>query len=349
LSIFGRGYGEAICAHVGDGEWVLVDSCLHPTSQAPASLEYLTSVGVSAAQAVKLIVVTHWDDDHIRGIAKIVEECEPARVACSAALGREDVVQFVVSQEAATGAAGSGLDELRTILRLCSRRKPGIIWAKANLPLHPSPPGESPKVVALSPSEDATERSVTALIEAATHSKRAFPRRYNAPEGPNGASVATSLRSYGVSIVLGADLELSNNPETGWEAVLSYSRPPSLASLVKVPHHGSKGAHHDGFWTDCVNDQVIAILTPWSRGARHLPTDTDLTRLRAVANDVYLTAMPALARVEVNHEVQRLLRRLHGDKAVSELRGWGQVRARRRNGADSWEVELEGDAVKVEK
>jgi hypothetical protein len=39
---------------------------------------------------------------------------------------------------------------------------------------------------------------------------------------------------------------------------------------------------------------------------------------------VYLTAVPALKRAAVDRDVQRLLRRLHGDKAVYELKGWGQ-------------------------
>ncbi len=151
--------------HVGDGEWVLVDSCIDPQTGAPAALSYLSALGLPAAEVVRLVTVTHWDDDHIRGVGQVVQVCSQAIVACSAALRRPDIFAFVLEQEAARGALGSGLDELRTILRVCHTRGTIILWAKANLPLYPLPPGDSPRVVALSPSEDAVERSIEALIE----------------------------------------------------------------------------------------------------------------------------------------------------------------------------------------
>lgn len=107
ISVFGRGYGEAICVHIGNGDWVLVDSCLNPQTATPAGLGYLRSLGVSPADAVRLVTVTHWDDDHIRGIGQIVQECSGAVVACSAALRRVDILQFVIEQESARGALGS--------------------------------------------------------------------------------------------------------------------------------------------------------------------------------------------------------------------------------------------------
>jgi hypothetical protein len=41
LSVFGRGYGEAICIHLGDGDWILIDSCINPATRRPAALSYL--------------------------------------------------------------------------------------------------------------------------------------------------------------------------------------------------------------------------------------------------------------------------------------------------------------------
>ena len=71
VSLFGPGVGEAACVHLGQGKWLLIDSCLNPNSGEPASLEYLKSLGVNPASDVVLIVVSHWHDDHVRGITKI--------------------------------------------------------------------------------------------------------------------------------------------------------------------------------------------------------------------------------------------------------------------------------------
>lgn len=346
LSVFGRGYGEAICVHVGDSEWVVVDSCINPTTAQPAALTYLRSIGLNPSDVVRLVVVSHWDDDHIHGLGQIVIECDEATVSCSAALRREDILAFVLNQEDARGALGSGLDEFRSILMSVRERGRNVVWAKANLPLHPIPPGERPRVVALSPSDDAFQRSIESLIEAAAGSAITIPRRYRAPEGPNGASIAASIQNDDITLLLGADLEVSKNAETGWDAVLKYSKPAAKASIVKVPHHGSVGAHHAEMWQELLDDDVVAIVSPWARGAKFLPTAEDLNRMRALCRELYLTAPPALTRVHKDPDLERMLRKVHGEK-ILELRGWGHVRARRRLGEGAWRVDLDGDAAAV--
>ena len=346
LSVFGRGYGEAICLHVGNGDWVTVDSCMDPKTNMPVALSYLRTLGVSAHEAVRLVVVTHWDDDHIRGIGDIVEACTTARVACSAALGKPEVFSFVMSQENSDGELGSGLDELRAILRICAQRPGVLMWAKANLPLLPDPPLDRPTIVALSPSEDACQRSIEALIEGATGAEISVRRRYKAPEGPNGASIVLSVRSEALCLLLGGDLEVSRNPETGWEGVLKHARPAAKASVVKVPHHGSKGAHHPGVWTELAEDDPIAIVAPWARGSGFLPMPEDLDRLRSLPSRLFLTAMPSLTRAKKDPELAKMIRRVHnGD--IKELRGWGHVRARRRPDEADWQIDLFGDAAPV--
>jgi hypothetical protein len=343
ISVFGGGFGEAICLHVG-GEWILIDSCLNPSTQAPASLTYLEEIGVPA-DAVRLILITHWDDDHIRGIAQMVEECTEATVACSMALQREDVIQFVIEQRHARGSLGSGLDELRTVLGSC-RTTGRLVWAKANLPLHPRSAGGNHVVVALSPSDDAVSRSIESLIERATGDSIGFARRYRAPDGPNAASVAATVRADDTSLLLGADLVKANNPLTGWEAVLVHARPDRIATLVKVPHHGSEDAHHERVWDEFVADDAVAIVTPWQLGGGYLPQEADLVRLGQVAGAVYLTAVSTLARAHKDAAVERLVSRTTNVK-LKEVRGWGHVRARRGVGQSSWSVHLAGDARKV--
>jgi beta-lactamase superfamily II metal-dependent hydrolase len=344
FSVFGRGFGEAICVHLGDGEWAVVDSCMNPQTVEPAALTYLASLGLSPNDDVRIVVATHWHDDHVQGLGEVVEACANATVVCSAALDRKEIVAFVLQQEAAKGAIGSGLDELRSILHTCGKRQRSIVWAKATLPLHPRPPGDVARVVALSPSEDAVERAMQDLIAAATSAKITVPRRYRAPERSNGASVAVSIRNENVGLLLGADLEASVNPEAGWKAVVAYARPTLKASAVKVPHHGSLGAHHDEMWSELLERDVLAVLTPWIRGAKYLPTEADIQRIVSLSKKVYITAMPASTIAK--KKADKAIRRVHGAN-ISELRGWGHVRARRRLTENDWRVELDGGAAAV--
>ena len=44
LTLLGPGYGESIVMHIGEGAWVLVDSC--GRADAPAALDYLETLGI---------------------------------------------------------------------------------------------------------------------------------------------------------------------------------------------------------------------------------------------------------------------------------------------------------------
>ena len=58
VSVFGPGVGECIVAHVGDGDWIVVDSCINRESQEPVALEYLKSLHVDIPSRVRLVVAT---------------------------------------------------------------------------------------------------------------------------------------------------------------------------------------------------------------------------------------------------------------------------------------------------
>ena len=88
LTLLGPGYGESIVMHIGEGAWVLVDSC--GRADAPAALDYLETLGIDPAKAVKLIVASHWHDDHICGIAHMARACSTATFCCASVLCAEE-------------------------------------------------------------------------------------------------------------------------------------------------------------------------------------------------------------------------------------------------------------------
>lgn len=148
-------------------------------------------------------------------------------------------------------------------------------------------------------------------------------------------------------VLLGADLENSENSLSGWEAVLRFARPELRASLVKVPHHGSDGAHYDDMWAEIVDRDAVAIVTPWSLAGNFLPLASDLARLQGVAGRVYLTAMPEIRRARKSAEVEKLLAKVGERGRVQAVKGWGQVRARLAPGDASWRIMLDGDARQI--
>ena len=94
VSLFGPGYGEGILIHLGSKEWIVVDSCINPETGNSVALEYFETINVDP-NSVKLIVATHWHDDHIRGLCDVVRNCKKAEFVISEALIEDEFINLV--------------------------------------------------------------------------------------------------------------------------------------------------------------------------------------------------------------------------------------------------------------
>src|SRR5258708_2355547 len=90
VSLFGPGVGECVVVHLGGGAWMVIDSCIYRITRTPVAIDYLRALGVDIATSVKLVVVTHWHDDHMRGASALLAVASGARFVCSAALKSDD-------------------------------------------------------------------------------------------------------------------------------------------------------------------------------------------------------------------------------------------------------------------
>lgn len=95
VSIFGPGFGECVLIHAGEGAWLVVDSCMNRSARKPAALAYFDEIATDPTKSVELILATHWHDDHVAGIDKIVEACPQARFWCSEALKCEEFLALL--------------------------------------------------------------------------------------------------------------------------------------------------------------------------------------------------------------------------------------------------------------
>lgn len=346
ISIFGPGKGEAIAVHLGGGDWITVDSCRDQTTGENAVLTYFSEIGVDPATALRLVVGTHAHDDHIAGISEIYA------AACSA--------QFVTSRAVtstefyATLEADADIEkQLRQAVRkeyrkvftevesrgkLSDGRRPMLsaweqreLWSRPETDQH-----ASARVLALSPSEDAVDRSLAILAEG---SARADSRRRLSAGDPNEYAVALWVEVGDVAILLGADLVIG--PEgCGWKAVLQTHIVETKASIHKVPHHGSPNAHHAPVWSRLLTPDVISLLAPFRAGTNPRPNPSDVSRIVGLSGAAYSTAkvgMPAQGRA--TRKTQATLAGL----ALNVREPYGQVghvRARRDGGDSEWVVEV---------
>ena len=119
LVLFGPGYGESVLVHLGSNEWIIVDSCMASGSSVPAPIWYLQNIGVDPASAVKLIVATHWHDDHIKGMAQVVQACPSARFCTSPVLGDVEFLAMAIGyDERNMMKFRSGAEEILKVIKV---------------------------------------------------------------------------------------------------------------------------------------------------------------------------------------------------------------------------------------
>jgi hypothetical protein len=292
------GFGESILVHIGDGDWIIVDSCLDSSSGRPAALVYFEHIGVDPKMAVKLICASHWHDDHVGGIADLVQACGSAEFACSAALNRGEFVELAsIYNRNWTLIQPSGPSEMYNVLFRLEQKRQTPLRVVGGLPFFRRPNSDarlSCTVTALSPSNvefDRFLRAIAYLYPALRTSKS-----LRVPDlQPNDLSIAMWVEVGNLNILLGADVEEHGDPKRGWSAIVAARGGNPRANLFKIAHHGSITGHHPGIWTNLLTQRPHAVLTPWNRGSK-LPTEADCTRITSLTDLAFATSRPTPRR-----------------------------------------------------
>jgi len=106
---------------------------------------------------------------------------------------------------------------------------------------------------------------------------------------PNSTSVVLWVSVGSQSALLGADLEHSTRREEGWLAVLNSRADINKAAYFKVPHHGSPNADCPQVWDQMLQQDPLAVVTPFNSG-KGLPQPEDLDRLKRRTSNLYCTS-----------------------------------------------------------
>jgi Metallo-beta-lactamase superfamily len=261
VSVFGPGFGECSVVHIGDGRWIIVDSCIDAISKEPAALKYLRSIGADA-NCVDLIVATHWHDDHVRGLSQLIEAYPQAQVCVSPVLtSQEFVTSIIAHDERPLTRVTSGVHEMKRVIDL--QQGKGITRAFADRRIFQQSRfshGNAVEIWTLSPGDVAYDRfiqSLGKLMPRVGEQKRRVPVLT-----PNECSVVVLVMIGPLAILLGADLE-ENSSCKGWSAIIdSRGRPNCRADFFKVPHHGSVNAYHPDVWRHMLTSNPVCA---WHR------------------------------------------------------------------------------------
>jgi beta-lactamase superfamily II metal-dependent hydrolase len=295
ISLFGPGYGECCLIHIGSGKWIVIDSCIDPTTKNPMALQYLQQRGFDPSIAVVQIIATHWHDDHVRGISTLLEKCPSADFVLSMAMASKEFITMARSRkQIRLTNVSSGVDEIdkvfydlhktgRTATRATADR-PVLTLSAADL-AH----GFPCVTTTLSPSDKQIEISLSDIAELMPDITESEARCVT--RGPNNLAVAAWIKIGPIDLLFGADLEETPDPQTGWSVIVnSTNRPAGRACIFKIPHHGSSNGHSDDVWQKLLLANPFAILTPYSKGNQFLPQSGDIDRITNLTNQAYSTS-----------------------------------------------------------
>ena len=288
ISVFGSGIGESVVVHLGENRWMVVDSFLNPDSKEPVSLEYLKRIEVSP-ENIQLIVVSHWHDDHIKGIANVFDQAINAEIVLSSAVQQGELKDLIAGAQHQPKCE-SATEEIWEIIRSRADRNrlKKLHLASDNKRIYFRNDTHPFEVWSLSPSSVAVAYALQQIA-------RFLPREGEEPPGripgstPNQASVVIWIKSGNQVAVLGGDLENEKDDAVGWKAIVaSQARPKEKATYFKIPHHGSKNAYEKSVWETMLTPNPWTVLTPM-RSSR-LPTPEGISLLKQHTNSLWTAA-----------------------------------------------------------
>ncbi len=348
ISLFGPGYGESILVHIGNEQWLIIDSCLEPQSGMPAALWYFKKINVNVSKCVKFVAVTHWHDDHVRGISTIFRECESAKIVISGALHSDEFLQLIKIYEGRSLVGRSGIDEFEEIFHILKERKNNNTFfnppidAIANRLLYKNDNLDF-EVYSLSPSDTSIYNSKLAFASLVPiegqHQKRIPALKKNF------VSVVFWIKIGDNNILLGGDLENTSDQKMGWQAILDEQLCiTGKAGIFKVSHHGSQNADHPDIWSELLSPEPFAMLTPFVQCNKKLPSSSDAQRILQNTSKAYITSHPSNRKKKWKNKVVRNTLREVTKKIQNAHSGWGQLRFRFNKNDNKWTIDLFDDA-----
>jgi hypothetical protein len=259
-------------------------------------------------------------------LVQVVASCANADFYFSAML-RDDDFQALIESGSESMMTAGGTSEFAGILQIFERRRSAtgtrpkfagpnrVVWERG-----------PDYVRSLSPSDDGIAKSLKRIAQQLPEAR--LGKRRIGDVRPNEASVVLLLRVGNRFALLGGDLEKQRDPAMGWIAVLGDWGPRREGRCFKIPHHGSENADEPEVWVRMLEDNPLAILTPFVRSS--LPKPSDVARICSRTDQAYMTApnAPGTRRqrsATVERTIEGVVRCLHDAEPPT-----GHVRLRAR-------------------
>ena len=292
----GGGYGESVVLKINNNDWAIIDSCVDPTTEKPLAISYLEKIGVNLVSDVKIVICTHWHNDHVRGLSKILKTCHNALFCMPSVHDTKKFLKLVnLDYSKIEKGSISSFNEFKDCIDIInSRREKRIKRLKSDLVVYSDEMLIDEdniievELFSLSPSEAVIahfDKEISTLFSELNMSKKLVTEK-----SPNHKSAVIYFRYGEFSALLGADLEISNKNDEGWNDIYNNSVVVKNKSIIyKIPHHGSSNGYNKEIYEKLVDPKAIKKLSPWNSG-RKLPKTEMLKKYSEHGDDLYITS-----------------------------------------------------------
>lgn len=346
----GGGYGESIVAKLCDHYWIVVDSCVNPNTGEPLPINYLKSVGVNVETEVKLVVCSHWHDDHIRGLDKILDECKCASFALAVTTDHKKLLSFIEFDSRSEKKESSSTLVLSQCLHIMSERShcTTIRTLQDRILLSDKIDGNEIKVISLSPSDETLaefEKEISDLMQYASQTNIKLP-----DINPNDKSTVLLIKVNQHAVILGADLE--NKRHKCWSYILENSicMKNEKISLVKIPHHGSETSYEEKLWKNYVKCDIVGQLSPFKKASNFIPTKDMISKYFDKTSHLYITSYPNKPKSkDRNKTLEKAIQQMNPTFKEIQYK-WGTIISKINLDSTSpqWHTELHGNAFEID-
>lgn len=286
LFVAGPGTGEGIAVRLPqDLGWLAVDGC-RAAERAHYSLEAILERWGGDAR-LRFFAFTHPHADHAEGIPELLE-CFPPD--CVGVPGIDDPENHLVAEAERVRSSSSSPKENRVhaALRAIQRQACDLRILRDGI-------------------EPQTWGDVTMRVLAPTHDEyRAWEATKKPPlgKGANRVSAVLVIEFGEARIVLAGD------KEEGWDELVRKYPEVGDHSALKVPHHGSRDALHNGIITSPSSKPSRAwLLTPFGRsGLPRADADDGLDYLLEAQSPLLLTALSMSTRLQTARTIRAVTR-----------------------------------------
>jgi len=355
--LFGKGIGESVLLNCGNNHWIVIDCCMNLENSLPAPLEYLRSKGLSE-DSIKQIVISHFHNDHIVGMNQLIQVCPNADVFVSKALSIGESLRFFAFQSTQTQKTQieNGLSEFIKVSNILESRNKSYKKVSSDQLLYQDRINKM-QIYALSPSDQDcrnTENAFQRLLFQCNESS--VPAISKNTTNHNCITVLVSTQFMDNpknDVLLGADLEITKDINSGWDSVVNCTASPDKSVKVfKIPHHGSQTAYHPTTWDKCMLPESIGILTTYDSSS--LPREEYLQRYKGLTTELYSTTVPkCIAKKEksaISRKIDKII--LEHSKTVIRVsektkKQFGYIRVGKTHTEVDYTVELFGDAISI--